>query len=115
MAVTLAQAKNYLKLDNDITDDDELVTSLISAAGDYVRRTTGKVNTGDNQSQLYDLCLLICANCKPEDIYRQARIMQSRAINIDNDSHARTKWGCIHQRIRFRTSVGFKRGNRDNH
>lgn len=31
MAVTLAQAKNYLKLDNDITDDDELVTSLISA------------------------------------------------------------------------------------
>lgn len=57
MAVTLAQAKNYLKLDNDITDDDELVTSLISAAGDYVRRTTGKVNTGDNQSQLYDHCL----------------------------------------------------------
>lgn len=38
-----------------------------------------------------------------------------RAINIDNDSHARTKWGCIHQRIRFRTSVGFKRGNGDNH
>ena len=57
MAVTLAQAKNYLKLDNDITDDDELVTSLISAADDYVRRTTGKVNTGDNQSQLYDLCI----------------------------------------------------------
>ena len=23
MAVTLAQAKNYLKLDNDITDDDD--------------------------------------------------------------------------------------------
>ena len=60
-------------------------------------------------------CLLICANCKPEDIYRQAHILQSRAINIGNDSHARTKWGCIHQRIRFRTSVSFKRGNRDNH
>ena len=64
MAVTLAQAKNYLKLDNDITDDDELVTSLISAAGDYVRRTTGKVNTGDNQSQLYDLCIkMLVAHC----------------------------------------------------
>lgn len=64
MAVTLAQAKNYLKLDNDITDDDELVTSLISAAGDYVRRTTGKVNTGDNTSQLYDLCIkMLVAHC----------------------------------------------------
>lgn len=57
MAVTLAQAKNYLKIDNDITDDDELVTGLISAASDYVCRTTGKVNTGDNNSQLYDLCI----------------------------------------------------------
>lgn len=32
MAVTLGQAKNYLKLDADLTDDDELITSLIVAA-----------------------------------------------------------------------------------
>lgn len=55
--VTLEQAKNYLKIDNDITDDDELVSSLISAAGDYVKRTTGKTNDGADVSQLYDLCI----------------------------------------------------------
>lgn len=55
--VTLEQAKNYLKIDSDITDDDNLVTSLINAAGDYVKRTTGKINTNANSSQLYDLCV----------------------------------------------------------
>lgn len=57
MAVTLEQAKNYLKVDEDITDDDELISSLISAADDYVERTTGKTNSGDNSSSLYDLCV----------------------------------------------------------
>ena len=55
--VTLEQAKNYLKIDSDITDDDNLVTSLINAAGDYIKRTTGKINTNANSSQLYDLCV----------------------------------------------------------
>ncbi|WP_303274919.1 head-tail connector protein [uncultured Dialister sp.] len=57
MAVTLSQAKNYLKIDSDITEDDELITGLIDAANDYVKRTTGKTNNGDNSSSLYDLCL----------------------------------------------------------
>ena len=56
MAVTLSQAKNYLKVDADITEDDELITGLIDAANDYVKRTTGKTNNGDNSS-LYDLCV----------------------------------------------------------
>ena len=46
MAVTLEQTKNYLKVDEDITDDDELISSLISAASDYVERTTGKMADG---------------------------------------------------------------------
>ena len=57
MAVTLAQAKNYLKIDADITEDDELITELINAAVDYVERTTGKTNNGENSSSLYDLCV----------------------------------------------------------
>lgn len=54
MTVTLEQAKNYLKVDEDITDDDELISSLISAASDYVERTTGKMADG---SPLCELCV----------------------------------------------------------
>lgn len=54
MAVTLEQAKNYFKVDEDITDDDELISSLISAASDYVERTTGKMADG---SPLCELCV----------------------------------------------------------
>lgn len=54
MAVTLEQAKNYLKVDEDITDDDELISSLINAASDYVERTTGKIADG---SPLCELCV----------------------------------------------------------
>lgn len=54
MAVTLAQAKNYLKIDSDITDDDELITGLIGAANDYIENETGKRNTG---SDVYDLAI----------------------------------------------------------
>ena len=59
MAVTLAQAKNWLKIDSDITDDDELITELISAANEYIADRTGKRNNG---SALYDQCikLLVC-------------------------------------------------------
>jgi len=56
MAVTLGQAKNYLKLDADLTDDDELITSLIVAARDYIRYTTGKTSAGEDDG-LYDLCV----------------------------------------------------------
>lgn len=54
MAVTLEQAKNYLKVDEDITDDDELISSMINAASDYVERTTGKMADG---SPLCELCV----------------------------------------------------------
>lgn len=54
MAVTLKDAKEYLRIDADIDDEDTLVTSLIDAANEYIEQCTGKQN--DN-SKLYDLCV----------------------------------------------------------
>lgn len=36
MAVTLEQAKEYLRIDEDLTEDDELIGGLIEAATDYL-------------------------------------------------------------------------------
>ena len=55
MAVTLAQAKNFLKIDSDITDDDELVQALIDAADEYIQNQTGKANSNDDA--LYNQCI----------------------------------------------------------
>ncbi len=38
MAVTLKQTKDYLRIDEDLTEDDELIGSLIEAATDYYRK-----------------------------------------------------------------------------
>lgn len=51
--VTLEQVKNYLKVDTDITDDDELITGLIAGANGYIEQCTGKRN---NDDPTYDLC-----------------------------------------------------------
>lgn len=42
MAVTLEQAKEYLRIDEDLTEDDALIGGLIEAAIDYLEQTTGK-------------------------------------------------------------------------
>lgn len=55
MAVTLDQAKAFLKVDADITEDDSLITMLINAADERIRKSTGKKNNGEG---LYDLCIL---------------------------------------------------------
>ena len=54
--VTLEKAKNYLKIDDDITEDNELITTLINAAGNYIQQSTGKRN---NDNPTYDLCILL--------------------------------------------------------
>ncbi len=54
MAVSLEAAKQYLKLDADIVEDDELIEGLIEGANEYIEQCTGKRN--DN-SKLYDLCI----------------------------------------------------------
>lgn len=51
--VTLEDAKVFLKVDEDITEEDTLIQSLIESAEQYVEQSTGKRNTGG----LYDLCV----------------------------------------------------------
>ena len=54
--VTLEKAKNYLKIDDDINEDNELITTLINAADNYIQQSTGKRN---NDNPTYDLCTLL--------------------------------------------------------
>ena len=54
MAVSLEAAKQYLKLDADIFEDDELIEGLIEGANEYIEQCTGKRN---DDSKLYDLCI----------------------------------------------------------
>lgn len=49
--ITLMEAKSYLRVDT--TAEDDLITSLISAAADYIQECTGKEDDG---SPLYVLC-----------------------------------------------------------
>lgn len=42
MAVTLEQAKEYLRIDSDLTEDDEFISSLIEAATDIWSRLPAK-------------------------------------------------------------------------
>lgn len=42
MAVELKDLKDFLRIDADLTDDDELIMSLGSAAISYLEQTTGK-------------------------------------------------------------------------
>lgn len=41
-ALTLDDMKNYLKVDSDITADDEYIQDCMTAAVDYIEQTTGK-------------------------------------------------------------------------
>lgn len=47
--VTVEEAKAYLRLDADLTEDDELLAGLIQAAADFLEQTTGKVYSDDRQ------------------------------------------------------------------
>ena len=51
--ITLEEAKVYLKVESNVTEDDELITALISAASEYIQNATGKADSG---SKIYDLC-----------------------------------------------------------
>lgn len=48
MVVELSDLKNYLRIDADLTDDDDLITSLGSAAISYLEQTTGKKFNSDS-------------------------------------------------------------------
>lgn len=51
--ITLAEAKSYLRVDSEMTAEDDLINGLISAASDYIQECTGKTDDG---SPLYKLC-----------------------------------------------------------
>ncbi len=51
--ITLEEAKVYLKVESNVTDEDGLITALISAASEYIQNATG---TADSGSTIYELC-----------------------------------------------------------
>lgn len=53
MAAELAELKNYLRIDEDIKDDDALIESLRAAAVSYIEQTTGK--KFDRAAPLFEL------------------------------------------------------------
>jgi hypothetical protein len=59
--ITLARAKNYLRIDSDLTDDDTLITSMINGALRFIEKRTNhimfiqeKVYNGSCQVKVYD-------------------------------------------------------------
>jgi len=59
--ITLERAKNYLRIDSDLTDDDAEITSMINAACGYVEKRTNhiffereKTYIGACQVKVYD-------------------------------------------------------------
>jgi len=50
--LTLAEAKKYLKLDVDYTDEDDDIQPLIDAAEGYLKNAGCTLNTGDKVAKL---------------------------------------------------------------
>ena len=59
--MTLETAKNYLRIDSDLTEDDILVNSLIEASKKYIESTTGK-QYDDSDQLLESLSLLLISH-----------------------------------------------------
>ena len=59
--MTLETAKNYLRIDSDLTEDDILVNSLIEASKKYIESTTGK-QYNDSDDLLESLSLLLISH-----------------------------------------------------
>jgi uncharacterized phage protein (predicted DNA packaging) len=47
--------KTYLRIDEDLVDDDELIQSLIDAAVEYIRNQTGKQYTKNDN--VWNVCI----------------------------------------------------------
>lgn len=54
----LEEVKNYLRIENDFTEDDELLKSLIIAAEDYLYNQTGKRFKNNSLAKIYCLFLI---------------------------------------------------------
>ena len=63
MAVSVANIRQYLRIDSDFTDDDVSIHGLIGAAQDYIKNTTGKTFISETPIYLYDLAVTqLCAH-----------------------------------------------------
>ena len=51
--VTLAEAKQYLRVDDSFTDDDTLITLLINVSGDYLEKFTNHLLYARANSRQY--------------------------------------------------------------
>lgn len=57
----LSDVKKYLRIDDDLTEDDELVQSLITGAQEYITNQTGKQYQAD--SEIWNICIkLLCSH-----------------------------------------------------
>lgn len=57
----LTNIKNYLRIDDDITSDDEIIQELINASKAYISRSTGKKFV-DNDSVMQMLVKLLVSH-----------------------------------------------------
>lgn len=55
----LNYVKDYLRIDEDITDDDVLIQGLIDAAIEYVTNQTGKQY---NDDKIWNVCICLLVN-----------------------------------------------------
>lgn len=71
--ITLARAKNYLRIDEDLTEDDAEITSMINAALAYIEKRTNhivyareKTYTGACQVKVWDYPINAVVPATPE-------------------------------------------------
>lgn len=67
--IPLADVKQYMRLDDDLIEDDRLIQDLIVAATKFLEQTTGKAYADD--STLYSLAvkMLVCHWYENRSIY----------------------------------------------
>lgn len=60
--IELNQVKNYLRIDDDCTDDDAMIEAFIMTANRFIASSTGKSYI-EGRSEIWDLCVLyLCSH-----------------------------------------------------
>lgn len=54
--ITLAEAKNYLRVDDSLTADDAQITSMIKSSLSYIERATNHIAFARSKSYLFEDC-----------------------------------------------------------
>lgn len=53
--VTIGKIKQYMRLDEDLTDDDAMIQDLMNSAIEYIQNSTGKIY---KDSHIYDMAII---------------------------------------------------------